>query len=100
MSDYADKVAAKILSEYEKENGYTVFIPASLVEDDLRVWIAEGVRAGFELSGSAVVSAEEVDDREELEAIVEHWDQNGHDPIGMHDALVDALWAAGYRRQK
>jgi len=100
MMDYAEQAAEKMLNQYEQENGEKTFIPASLVEDDLRVWIADGVRVGFNLARNATVGAEEVADRAELEAIVDRWDVNGHDPIGEFDALVDTLWAAGYRRQK
>lgn len=39
-------------------------------------------------------------DRAEMESIIEAWDNNGWDVFGRFDALVDALWAAGYRRQQ
>lgn len=44
----------------------------------------------------AVMSSTEKD---ELERIIQQWDDNGDDEFGKFDNLVDALWAARYRKQ-
>lgn len=38
-------------------------------------------------------------DKDELQRIIQQWDDNGDDEFGKFDNLVDALWAAGYRKQ-
>ena len=38
---------------------------------------------------------------EALKEIIERWDKNDKtDPFGKFDALADAIWAAGYRREQ
>lgn len=48
------------------------------------------------------MSAEELDDRAEIEAIIDLWNMKCDEPVGFGalEDLVDALWSAGYRRQK
>jgi len=38
------------------------------------------------------------EEKAELQAVIQEWDENARDGFGSFDSLVDALWAAGYRR--